>query len=264
MVKIGQTDKDGYTLIFEGANAELFLIKYTFEIYAGKKGERVFSTENLDNAIDVLQKYDKHRLSENQIENIRKLVDSKIQRRKNKYTHQIELKKLRIRNAPREEFRNLLEKVEYRGYEVEQLEDGRKIVITKPGGKFVYGRVKKEDFVVWVYNPLDSTLWAISHKDIYKDLQEKGDLNAGETIRIIDALEKVYNGEEPEEVLKNTKLSNPSGENPEVLLKAYKWIWGQEDCNYPDGKGREMSMYGTPKIPGLRELRETLNCQMAT
>ena len=34
----------------------------------------------------------------------------------------------------------------YRGYEVEELSDGRKIVITKPGGKSVYGRPKKEDF----------------------------------------------------------------------------------------------------------------------
>jgi len=22
----------------------------------------------------------------------------------------------------------------------------------------------------------------------------------------------------------------------------YKWIWGQEDCNYPDGEGRDISM----------------------
>ena len=178
--------------------------------------------------------------------------------KKNKYTHQIELKELRIRNAPREEFRALLEKVTYRGYDVEQLEDGRKIVITKPGGKFVYGRVQKEDFVVWVYDPLDSTLWAISHKDIYKDLQQKASLNVGETVRIIDVLEKVYNGEEPEEVLKNAKLINPVGENSEVLLKAYKWIWGQEDCNYPYGDGRERSM------SAIRALRETLNSQMAT
>jgi hypothetical protein len=41
-----------------------------------------------------------------------------------------------------------------------------KIVITKPGGKFVFGKVKREDFMVWVYNPNDSTLWLISHKDI--------------------------------------------------------------------------------------------------
>jgi len=52
--------------------------------------------------------------------------------------------------------------------------------------------------------------------------------------------------------LKDTKLNNPTGEHPEVLLKAYKWIWGQEDCNYPEGEGRERSM------KGIRELRNML------
>jgi len=53
-------------------------------------------------------------------------------------------------------------------------------------------------------------------------------------------------------VLKDTKLDNPAGEPPDVLLKAYKWIWGQEDCNYPEGKGREMSM------SDIRKLRDKL------
>lgn len=177
--------------------------------------------------------------------------------RKNMYTHEIELKELRIRNAPREEFRLLLEKVAYRGYDVEKLEDGRKIVITKPGGKFVYGKIKREDFIVWVYNPSDSTLWAISHKDILKDLKLKGNVNIGEAIRIIDALEKVFDGEEPTEVMEVAKLINPAGENPEVLLKAYKWIWGQEDCNYPEGEGREMSMKDIRKLRGELTNRKT-------
>ena len=172
--------------------------------------------------------------------------------RKNIYTHKIELTNLQIKNRPREEFRNLLEKVKYRGYEVEQLTDGRKIVITKPGGKFVYGKVKREDFMVWVYNPTDSTLWLISHKDIYKNLEEKGKVNPSETIKIIYTLERVFNGEEPDDVLNTTKLNNLTGEPPELLLKAYKWIWGQEDCNYPEGEGREMSM------KGIRELRKKL------
>jgi hypothetical protein len=172
--------------------------------------------------------------------------------KKNIYTHEIELAKLKIKNMPREEFRKLLEKVTYRGYEVEQLKDGRKVVITKPGGKFTFGRIRREDFMVWVYNPRDSTLWLISHKDIYNDLKEKGNVNTIEAIKIIDALEKVFNGEEPDDVLKSANLNTPTGEPPELLLKAYKWIWGQEDCNYPEGKGREMSM------KGLRELREML------
>lgn len=172
--------------------------------------------------------------------------------KKNIYTHEIELTNLQIKNRPREGFRKLLEKVKYRGYEVEQLADGRKIVITKPGGKFVFGKIKREDFMVWVYNPNDSTLWLISHKDIYNDLKEKGKVSPDKTIKIIDALERVFNGEEPDDILKIAELNRPTGEPPEVLLKAYEWIWGQEDCNYPEGEGREMSM------KGLRELRQKL------
>jgi hypothetical protein len=175
--------------------------------------------------------------------------------KKNIYTHEIELMHLEIRNKPREQFRKLLENVKYRGYEVEELTDGRKIVITKPGGKFVFGKVKREDFMVWVYDPSESTLWLISHKDIYNDLEEKGKVDPEETIKIIDALETVFSGEEPNEVLRITKLKNPNGEPPEVLMKAYKWIWGQEDCNYPKGEGREMSM------KGIRELRKKLERQ---
>ncbi len=175
-----------------------------------------------------------------------------MKKRRNIYKHEIELTNLRIENRPREEFRKLLERIKYRGYEVEQLSDGRKIVITKPGGKFTFGKIKREDFMVWVYNSEDLTLWLISHKDIYNDLEEKGKANPRETIKIIDALERVFNGEDPDSVLKNIKLSNPTGEPPEVLLKVYKWIWGQEDCNYPEGQGREMSM------KGIRELRDKL------
>ena len=174
-------------------------------------------------------------------------------KKKNIYKHEIELTNLQIKNRPRQEFREILEKVKYRGYEVEQLKDGRKVVITKPGGKFTFGRIRREDFMVWIFSPKDSTLWLISHKDIYNDLQEKGEINPFETIRIIDALERVFNGEEPDDVLKDTDLKTLTGEHPELLLKAYKWIWGQEDCNYPEGEGRDMSM------KNIRELRNKLS-----
>lgn len=162
--------------------------------------------------------------------------------KRNIYIHEIDLVPLTIKNKSREEFRKHLESVKYRGYEVEQLADGRKIVITKPGGKFTYGQIKREDFMVWVYNPNNSGLWLISHKDICNDLEVKAQNNPQETVRLIDALEKVFKGEEPEDVLKALKLNALIGEPPELILKAYKWIWGQEDCNYPHGEGREMSM----------------------
>lgn len=135
----------------------------------------------------------------------------------------------------------LAEQIKYKGYKVEDLADGRKIVITKPGGKFVFGTVKREDFMVWVFNESDSTLWLISHKDILEDLEMKGSEDPEETLKIIDALERVYNGEEPDIVLRSSPLRVLPGENPELLLKVYKWIWGQEDCNYPNHKGRGMS-----------------------
>ncbi|KAB2837341.1 MAG: hypothetical protein F9K45_12940 [Melioribacteraceae bacterium] len=161
--------------------------------------------------------------------------------RRNIYKHSIELKTLKIRNSPRLEFAEKLEFIEYRGYEVENIHDGRKIVITKPGGKFTFGQIKKEDFMVFVYEPNGETLWLISHNDIYNDLELKGQTDVNSTIEIINALERVYNGEEPDEIIKSITLINPCGEEPEVLLKAYKWIWGQEDVNYPTGKGRSMS-----------------------
>ena len=149
--------------------------------------------------------------------------------RRNIYTHSIDLKKLFIKNAKREEFIKKLENIPYRGYEVEDISDGRKIVIVKPGGKQSYGRIRKEDFFVFIYNPKEQTLWQITHKQIYDDLQQKAKENPLETIRILECFEKVYNGEDPDELLTKISLPNPCGENPEALLKAYKWIWGQEN-----------------------------------
>jgi hypothetical protein len=161
--------------------------------------------------------------------------------RRNIYNHSIELKKLTIKNAERDEFMKKLEEIPYRGYEVEDITDGRKIVIVKPGGKQAWGKMRKEDFFVFIFNPSEQTLWQITHKQIYEDLVEKANKDKKSAIKILEAFEKVYKGEDPEDVIKEILLDNPTGENPEALLKAYKWIWGQEDVNYPTGKGRAMS-----------------------
>lgn len=176
-----------------------------------------------------------------------------MKKKKNIYSHEIDLKKIEIKNMPREQFRQTLEKIKYRGYEVESISDGRKVVITKPGGKFTFGSIRREDFMVWIYNPDDNSLWLISHKDIWNDLEEKGKTSPELTIKIIEALERVFMGEEPDEVINLTEIfQSLPGEKVELLLKAYKWIWGQEDCNYPNGKGREMSM------EEIRKLKERL------
>ena len=163
--------------------------------------------------------------------------------------HTIDLKKLEIRNDRKENFIQKLEEIEYRGYEVEQLSDGRKIVITKPGGKSVFGRSKKEDFLVFIFQPNENGLWQITHKQILQDLYSKSEESVIETLKLITLLEKTLNGEEPSdfiEEINNLKFQN--GESPESLIKAYKWIWGQEDVNYPNGEGRKMSWKGIEEL----------------
>ena len=188
--------------------------------------------------------------------------------KKNIYKHSIDLCSLKIKNQSNEEFCKNLEKVKYRGYEVENISDGRKIVITKPGGKFTYGTIKKEDFMVWIYDEKDESLWLISHQNISDDLKEKAVSDPKQTLQIIEGLRRVYEGEEPDDVLEEMKLINPCGELPEVIFKAYKWIWGQEDCNYPPPKykGRAMSWEGWKKVDeewiktgdGIADLRSKL------
>ncbi len=168
---------------------------------------------------------------------------------KNYYNHSIDLKKLEIRNDTRENFVQKLEQIEYRGYEVEQLADGRKIVITKPGGKSIYGRPKKEDFLVFIFQPNENGLWQITHKQILDDLYSKSEESAEETLKLIKLLERILNGEEPNDFIDEiTALNFQNGESPESLIKAYKWIWGQEDVNYPNGEGRKMSWAGIEEL----------------
>ena len=78
---------------------------------------------------------------------------------RNRYNHTIDLKKITIKNTSRKEFAQSLIKLPYRGYEVEDLSDGRKRVLTKPGGKTSYGRLSKEDFLVFIYTPATNDLW---------------------------------------------------------------------------------------------------------
>ncbi len=164
--------------------------------------------------------------------------------KKNIYSHKIDLKPLKIRNAEKESFAQSIIDIEYRGYEVEQLNDGRKIVITKPGGKSVFGHPKKEDIMVFIYDPKDDSLWQISHKQILEDVTAKIEANKTEGLKLLSLLEKTYKGEEPDDFIEDIldlNFSEDEGEMPEALIKSYKWIWGQEDVNYPNGEGRYMS-----------------------
>lgn len=152
--------------------------------------------------------------------------------RRNIYRHSIDLKPLRIKNTGPSEFGKRLGEVPYRGYEVESITDGRRIGIVKPGGKRAWGKMRKEDFSVFIYDPSDQSLWQITLKQIYEDLKEKAKADKGATAEILKAFERVYYGADPDDILKSVVLGNPTGENPEALLKANNWTWGQDEVLY--------------------------------
>jgi len=105
---------------------------------------------------------------------------------------------------------------------VEDIADGKKVVLVKPGGKQAWGYMRKEDFFVFVYSPLEQTLRQITHKQILEGLNQKALADRDATIESLKAFERVYKGEDADDVLQFVPLNNPVGENPESLLKAYK------------------------------------------
>lgn len=161
---------------------------------------------------------------------------------KNLFNHNVQLVPLNIKNTEQNTFRMELMNIPYLLYEVETLSTGEKIVINKPGGKRNFGRLARNDYMVFIYSPDNDGLWLISHDEILEDLRLKYQTNRRETEKIIYGLLDVCNGSEPDIVIQNRQLINVDGLETEKLLKVYKWIWGQEDCNYPTGEGRWLSM----------------------
>jgi hypothetical protein len=160
------------------------------------------------------------------------------------YPGEIEYRSIDIPNASREQMREVANKLPFRGYHVETLDDGRKICITKPGGKQFYG-LQPNDFMVWIYDEARHDRWRISHEEILNDLKAKLASNPMLCGIFIDRLLDVCNGAEPNDIRKNWPaglFSGLPGLPAELILKSYKWIWVQEDCNYPTAQGRWKSM----------------------
>lgn len=141
---------------------------------------------------------------------------------KNLFNHNVQLVPLNIKNAEQNTFRMELMNVPYLLYEVETLSTGEKIVINKPGGKRSWGRLSRNDFMVFIYSPDNEGLWLISHLEILEDLKLKYQADKKETENIIYGLLDVCNGLEPDNVIINRKLKNINGIETEELLKVYK------------------------------------------
>lgn len=98
--------------------------------------------------------------------------------------------------------------------------------------------------MVFICNPTEDTLWLISHDEISDDIAEKFEYNAQKAFSLLKGLYRVCCGEEPENAIYDLHIVDTVGIPVETILKVYKWIWGQEDCNYPNKQGRWLSMNG--------------------
>lgn len=168
-----------------------------------------------------------------------------------KFEYDVNLVSLEIPNQQQNVFRETLNNIPYLLYQVEELATGEMIVINKPGGKRNFGRLSRNDFMVFIYNPAEHYLWLISHNEISDDIESKYINNPEQTKLLLKGLYHVCCGEEPDEVINRLKIKDTIGIHVETILKTYKWIWGQEDCNYPTKKGRWLSMEGLMKRFGL-------------
>lgn len=158
------------------------------------------------------------------------------------FKYRVNLVPLEIENQEQEVFRDDLLNIPYLLYEVEQLATGEIIAINKPGGKRNFGRLSRDDFMVFIYNPDEESLWLISHNEISDDITEKYEYDKESAVLLIESLYHVCCGDEPDYVLRRMRLRDTVGIPVETILKVYKWIWGQEDCNYPTKAGRWLSM----------------------
>jgi hypothetical protein len=152
---------------------------------------------------------------------------------------------LSVSNDARERVCTVLNDLPFLAYHVENLADGRKVCITKPGGKSTFGYMKVNDFMVWVYDDNKKDRWRISHQEIADDMRAKLQADKQLASEFIDVLNRVCEGAEPNDLLDLPPgFAALPGFPPDLVLKVYKWIWIQEDCNYPKAQGRWMSMKG--------------------
>ncbi len=158
------------------------------------------------------------------------------------FKYNVNLVPLRIENQEQNAFRDELNNIPYLLYQVENLATGEIIAINKPGGKRNFGRLSRDDFMVFIFNPDEQSLWLISHSEISDDIAGKYNYDSRQALELIKGLYYVCSGDEPDDVFNRLHLKNTVGIPVETILKVYKWIWGQEDCNYPTKEGRWLSM----------------------
>jgi hypothetical protein len=79
-----------------------------------------------------------------------------------------------------------------------------------------------------------------SHDDVFKDLRIKRKENSKHIPLLKKAIDRVWECEEPEHVLKGNKINFKKGFEVELLLKILKWLFIEQDITYWNYDGRGM------------------------
>lgn len=120
-------------------------------------------------------------------------------------------------------------------YYVEKLKDGRRIFLLRP--TFLN---KGIDFQVWVEKIDGKEDKKPSHKDIFEDLMIKKKENPKEILSLMKLIDRVWNCEEPDDIIKDINLKFKKGFKIELLLKILKWLFIEQDITYWNYDGRTM------------------------
>jgi len=123
-------------------------------------------------------------------------------------------------------------------YYVETLGDGRRIFLYRP--TFLN---KGIDFQVWVERFKDGEDKKPSHKDIFNDLKLKREEDSEKYSKLLEAIECVWNCEDPDKVVKRFGgVSFKNGYPIDLILKVLKWLFIEQDVTYWNYDGRGMLM----------------------
>ena len=128
-------------------------------------------------------------------------------------------------------------------YFVEKLSDGRRVYLLRPAHLN-----KGFDFTVWVEKMDGIKDKKPSHKDIFNDLLGKKKENPQEFQALMVAIDKVWQCEEPDNVIAGLNKEFESGFSVELLLKILKWLFIEQDITYWNYDGRGMLKMTIEKI----------------
>jgi hypothetical protein len=137
---------------------------------------------------------------------------------------------------------DILHVTRYR-YFVEKLSNGKRIYLKRP----TYLN-KGIDFQVWIEKMIGDEDKRPAHSDIIQDFKAKKYENTIEFKRLMVAVNRVWNCDEPDDILKIERFDFGSGLPVELTLKTLKWLFIEQDITYWNYQGRGMLKFA---IDGL-------------